>query len=179
MADERQSITHKFSIADHKGYITAGMFDDGTLGEIFLSGIGKEGSTLKGVLEGWAIAISMGLQYGVPLEAFANKFSHMRFEPEGLTSNPEIRVAKSILDYIMRWLVSKFGDNEAHEEFGILTNKLKTKKELEPYEIPKPGPQNGKVVVTGQGKICACGAIMHQTGTCYTCPACGVSSGCM
>jgi ribonucleotide reductase alpha subunit len=168
--DERQSLTHKFSIGEHKGYVTAGMYADGTLGEIFLSGIGKDGSTLKGVLEGWAIAISMGLQYGVPLEKFANKFSYMRFEPEGLTSNPEIRVAHSILDYVIRWLVSKFSDEEVKQEFGINTKQAKELKELDK-------PQNGRVIV--EGKVCECGATMLRTGTCYSCPQCGKTTGCM
>ena len=104
MPRERESITHKFSIAGHEGYITAGKYEDGTVGEIFLTDIGKEGSTLRGMMNAFATAISIGLQYGVPLEVFVNKFSYMRFDPEGITSNPEIPFAKSMPDYIMRWL---------------------------------------------------------------------------
>ena len=108
MPRERESITHKFSIAGHEGYITAGKYEDGSVGEIFLTDIGKEGSTLRGMMNAFATAISIGLQYGVPLEVFVRKFSYMRFEPEGITSNPEIPFAKSMPDYIMRWLASRF-----------------------------------------------------------------------
>jgi ribonucleoside-diphosphate reductase alpha chain len=121
MPRERQSITHKFSIGGHEGYITAGMYDDGTVGEIFLTDIGKEGSTLRGMMNSFATAISIALQYGVPLETLVRKFSYMRFEPEGMTSNPEIPFAKSMPDYIMRWLASRFLDPELQEELGILT----------------------------------------------------------
>jgi ribonucleoside-diphosphate reductase alpha chain len=121
MPRERQSITHKFSIAGHEGYITAGMYEDGSVGEIFLTDIGKEGSTLRGMMNSFATAISIALQYGVPLETLVQKFSYMRFEPEGITGNPEIPFAKSMPDYIMRWLASRFLDVDAQEELGILT----------------------------------------------------------
>jgi ribonucleoside-diphosphate reductase alpha chain len=121
MPRERQSITHKFSIGGHEGYITAGMYEDGTVGEIFLTDIGKEGSTLRGMMNSFATAISIALQYGVPLETLVRKFSYMRFEPEGMTSNPEIPFAKSMPDYIMRWLASRFLDVDLQEELGILT----------------------------------------------------------
>ena len=121
MPRERQSITHKFSIGGHEGYITAGMYEDGTVGEIFLTDIGKEGSTLRGMMNSFATAISISLQYGVPLETLVRKFSYMRFEPEGMTSNPEIPFAKSMPDYIMRWLASRFLDVDLQEELGILT----------------------------------------------------------
>ena len=125
MPRERESITHKFSIAGHEGYITAGKYDDGTVGEIFLTDIGKEGSTMRGLLNAFATAISLGLQYGVPLEDFVRKFSYMRFEPEGITGNPEIPFAKSMPDYIMRWLASRFiEDTETLEELGILTRRF-------------------------------------------------------
>jgi len=121
MPVERQSITHKFSIAGHEGYITAGMYEDGSVGEIFLTDIGKEGSTLRGMMNSFATAISISLQYGVPLETLVQKFSYMRFEPEGITQNTEIPFAKSMPDYIMRWLASRFLDADAQEELGILT----------------------------------------------------------
>ncbi len=121
MPRERQSITHKFSIGGHEGYITAGMYEDGSVGEIFLTDIGKEGSTLRGMMNSFATAISISLQYGVPLETLVRKFSYMRFEPEGMTSNPEIPFAKSMPDYIMRWLASRFLDADLQEELGILT----------------------------------------------------------
>jgi ribonucleoside-diphosphate reductase alpha chain len=128
MPRERQSITHKFSIGGHEGYITAGMYEDGSIGEIFLTDIGKEGSTLRGMMNSFATAISIALQYGVPLETLVQKFSYMRFEPEGITSNPEIPFAKSMPDYIMRWLASRFLDTDAQEELGILTPEVRARK---------------------------------------------------
>src|ERR1700760_160579 len=127
MPRERQSITHKFSIGGHEGYITAGMYEDGTVGEIFLTDIGKEGSTLRGMMNSFATAISLALQYGVPLETLVRKFSYMRFEPEGMTSNPEIPFAKSMPDYIMRWLASRFLDTDLQEELGILTSEVRAR----------------------------------------------------
>jgi len=128
MPRERQSITHKFSIGGHEGYITAGMYEDGSVGEIFLTDIGKEGSTLRGMMNSYATAISISLQYGVPLETLVRKFSYMRFEPEGMTSNPEIPFAKSMPDYIMRWLASRFLDADLQEELGILTPEVRARK---------------------------------------------------
>jgi ribonucleoside-diphosphate reductase alpha chain len=128
MPRERQSITHKFSIGGHEGYITAGMYEDGTVGEIFLTDIGKEGSTLRGMMNSFATAISIALQYGVPLETLVQKFSYMRFEPEGITGNPEIPFAKSMPDYIMRWLGSRWLDVDTQEELGILTPQVRARK---------------------------------------------------
>ena len=128
MPRERQSITHKFSLGGHEGYITAGMYEDGTVGEIFLTDIGKEGSTLRGMMNSFATAISIALQYGVPLETLVQKFSYMRFEPEGITTNPEIPFAKSMPDYIMRWLASRFLDADPQEELGILTPEVRARK---------------------------------------------------
>jgi ribonucleoside-diphosphate reductase alpha chain len=128
MPRERHSITHKFSIAGHEGYITAGMYEDGTVGEIFLTDIGKEGSTLRGMMNAFATSISIALQYGVPLETLVQKFSYMRFEPEGITQNPEIPFAKSMPDYIMRWLASRFLDTDTQEELGILTPEVRARK---------------------------------------------------
>jgi ribonucleoside-diphosphate reductase alpha chain len=127
MPRERQSITHKFSLGGHEGYITAGMYEDGSVGEIFLTDIGKEGSTLRGMMNSFATAISIALQYGVPLETLVQKFSYMRFDPEGITQNPEIPFAKSMPDYIMRWLASRFLDVEAQEELGILTAEVRAR----------------------------------------------------
>jgi len=129
MPRTRQSITHKFSIGGHEGYITAGLYEDGrTVGEIFLTDIGKEGSTLRGMMNSFATAISIALQYGVPLETLVRKYSYMRFEPEGMTTNPEIPFAKSMPDYIMRWLASQFLDEEIQEELGIMTSAVRAKK---------------------------------------------------
>jgi len=131
MPRERQSITHKFSLAGHEGYITAGMYEDGSVGEIFLTDIGKEGSTLRGMMNSFATAISIALQYGVPLETLVRKFSYMRFEPEGITQNPEIPFAKSLPDYIMRWLASRFLDADIQEELGIMTDEVRARKTAE------------------------------------------------
>jgi ribonucleoside-diphosphate reductase alpha chain len=152
MPRERESITHKFSIAGHEGYITAGKYEDGNVGEIFLTDIGKEGSTMRGLLNAFATAISIGLQYGVPLETFVRKFSYMRFEPEGITGNPEIPFAKSMPDYIMRWLGSRFiEDTDVLEDLGILTPEVRAKRDAETTQLGlgidtsggTAGPANG------------------------------------
>jgi ribonucleoside-diphosphate reductase alpha chain len=132
MPQERESITHKFRIGMQEGYITAGKYPDGSVGEIFLTDIGKEGSTIKGLMNAFATAISIGLQYGVPLDVFVKKFSYVRFEPEGITTNPEIPFAKSMPDYIMRWLASRFVDDTDYlESLGILTDEVRAKKEAQ------------------------------------------------
>src|SRR5215207_4627117 len=131
MPRERQSLTHKFSVGGHEGYITAGEYEDGTLGEVFLTDVGKEGSTIKGLMNAFATAISIGLQYGVPLETFVRKFAYVRFEPEGITKNPEIPFAKSMPDYIMRWVASRYGDPDLQEELGILTPEIRARKAAE------------------------------------------------
>ena len=128
MPRERESITHKFSVGGHEGYITAGKYEDGTIGEIFLTDIGKEGSTMRGMMNAFATSISIALQYGVPLETLVRKFSYMRFEPEGMTTNPEIPFAKSMPDYIMRWLASRFLDADVQEDLGILTPEVRSRK---------------------------------------------------
>ena len=147
MPRERQSITHKFSIGGHEGYITAGMYEDGRVGEIFLTDIGKEGSTLRGMMNSFATAISIALQYGVPLETLVQKFAYMRFEPEGITQNPEIPFAKSMPDYIMRWLASRFLDADDQEELGILTPAVRARKMAEDavtsVSSDTAGPANG------------------------------------
>ncbi|MBV9310836.1 MAG: vitamin B12-dependent ribonucleotide reductase, partial [Solirubrobacterales bacterium] len=147
MPRERQSITHKFSIGGHEGYITAGMYEDGSVGEIFLTDIGKEGSTLRGMMNAFATAISISLQYGVPLETLVRKFSYMRFEPEGMTTNPEIPFAKSMPDYIMRWLASRFLDADLQEELGILTTEVRARKAaqdaLSSHASDTAGPETG------------------------------------
>lgn len=186
---ERNALTHKFSIDGHEGYITAGMWSDGTLGEIFMNGIGKEGSTLKGMMDAWATAVSISFQYGVPLEIYARKFTNMNFEPHGVTGNPEIMAARSIVDYIMRWLVSRFGDADLCEEFGVLTPEVK--KRL--AQRLDDGDQSSGLVATGVivnhepakqhqpdlvGPVCGdCGGLMKRTGTCYAC-SCGNTTGC-
>ncbi len=147
MPRERESITHKFSVGMHEGYITAGKYPDGSVGEIFLTDIGKEGSTIKGLMNAFATAISMGLQYGVPLEDYVKKFSYMRFEPEGITRNPEIPFAKSLPDYIMRWLASRFiEDTDYLENLGILTDEVRARKDAQQAFPMDDGdvPSNGE-----------------------------------
>ncbi len=141
MPKTRESITHKFSIAGHEGYITAGKYEDGSVGEIFLTDIGKEGSTMRGLLNAFATAISIGLQYGVPLETFVRKFSYMRFEPEGITGNPEIPFAKSMPDYIMRGVASRFIDDpDTLEDLGILTAEVRARQEAQQTLPIEEGP---------------------------------------
>ena len=206
MPRERQSITHKFSIGGHEGYITAGMYEDGTIGEIFLTDIGKEGSTLRGMMNSFATAISISLQYGVPLETLVRKFSYMRFEPEGMTSNPEIPFAKSMPDYIMRWLASRFLDVDLQEELGILTKAVRARKAAEDAASSHLGDRarpaefddapartrpataaltNDPPVIPAVrrgldlGPACQqCGGMMQRTGSCYTCSSCGFNTGC-
>src|SRR5262249_7220413 len=130
--------------------MSAGKYEDGSVGEIFLTDIGKEGSTMRGLLNAFATSISLGLQYGVPLEDFVRKFSYMRFDPEGMTQNPEIPFAKSMPDYIMRWVASRFIDDvETLEELGIMTQDVRNKKEAETSQLglatstDTAGPANG------------------------------------
>ncbi len=155
MPRERQSLTHKFSLGGHEGYITAGMYEDGSVGEIFLTDIGKEGSTLRGMMNSFATAISIALQYGVPLETLVRKFSYMRFEPEGMTMNPEIPFAKSMPDYIMRWLASRFLDEDVQEDLGILTPGVRARKMAEQVGMSvsgdTAGPADGGPTASGGG----------------------------
>jgi ribonucleoside-diphosphate reductase alpha chain len=193
MPVERQSITHKFSLGGHEGYITAGMYDDGSVGEIFLTDIGKEGSTIKGLMNAFATAVSIGLQYGVPLETLVEKFAYVRFEPEGITKNPEIPFAKSLPDYIMRWLASRFLDADCQEELGILTPEVRARKEAQQSLFVNEGPIPMSAGAEGDtppvrparmsglelGPACEqCGGMMQRTGSCYTCSSCGNNTGC-
>ncbi|MEZ5073518.1 MAG: vitamin B12-dependent ribonucleotide reductase [Solirubrobacterales bacterium] len=153
MPAERESITHKFSIAGQEGYITAGKYEDGSVGEIFLTDIGKEGSTLRGMMNAFATSVSIGLQYGVPLEVLVNKFSYMRFDPEGMTKNQEIPFAKSMPDYIMRWLASRFIDDaDVHEDLGILTEEVRERKNAQQalFSADTAAPTNGHGNGNGQ-----------------------------
>ncbi len=176
LPDERRSITHKFSIAGHEGYITVGMYEDGKPGEIFLV-MAKEGSTISGLMDAFATSISMALQYGVPLEALVEKFSHVRFEPSGFTKNPEIPFAKSITDYIFRWLASKFMSPEEAQRNGV----HKTAPEGEPGAAEKsaiPAAAGAFRNQTDAPSCHVCGSIMMRNGSCYRCANCGTTSGC-
>ncbi len=136
LPDERQSITHKFEIGSHTGYVTVGLYEDGKPGEIFVS-MSKEGSTLAGLLDALATSVSIGLQYGVPLKTLVAKFSHVRFEPSGFTQNPNIRVAKSVVDYIFRWLGTKFPDTEPDLP-PIEEHETETQNDVAPVEHRSP-----------------------------------------
>ncbi|PYQ05469.1 MAG: vitamin B12-dependent ribonucleotide reductase [Acidobacteria bacterium] len=177
LPDERRAITHKFSIAGHEGYITVGMYDDGKPGEIFLV-MAKEGSTISGLMDAFATSISMSLQYGVPLETLVEKFSHVRFEPSGFTKNPEIPYAKSITDYIFRWLASKFLSAEHQEAVGVQTAAAPGKVDTAP-PTAKSGASGPTFRSQADAPSCHyCGAIMTRNGSCYRCGNCGSTSGC-
>ena len=185
LPDERRSITHKFDIAGHEGYITAGMYEDGQPGEIFIT-MSKEGSTISGLMDSFATAISMAMQYGVPLRVLVDKFSHMRFEPSGFTRNPDIPMAKSIMDYLFRWLATKFLDGKAQTEVGVVQREAEELAEAPAPVAPKSLESSGD----GYGRAaegfyqqdapsCSdCGAIMVRSGACYKCMNCGSVSGC-
>ncbi|WP_210491743.1 vitamin B12-dependent ribonucleotide reductase [Patulibacter sp. SYSU D01012] len=162
MPRERQSITHKFSIGGQEGYITAGMYEDGTVGEIFLTDIGKEGSAVRGMMNSFATSVSIALQYGVPLETLVRKFAYMRFEPEGITSNPEIPFAKSMPDYFMRWLASRFLDADIQEELGIRTDQVRNRQQAE-VATSTNGDTAGPVAI-GPATTAAAGTVTPPAG---------------
>ena len=182
LPDERQSITHKFSIAGHEGYITVGMFEDGMPGEVFIT-MSKEGSTISGLMDSFATSISIALQYGVPLKVLVDKFSHARYEPSGFTNNPEVPIAKSISDYIFRWLGLKFLPKEdAPSTGGTVPTMTQPKVRLQdPSRSSSSVERNEKVVFQTQSDAppChECGSIMIRSGSCYKCLQCGATSGC-
>jgi len=179
---ERRAITHKFSIGGHEGYITVGMYDDGQPGEIFLV-MAKEGSAISGLMDSFATAISLALQYGVPLKVLIDKFSHVRFEPSGHTGNPEVPYAKSIVDYIFRWLASKFLPREEQAHRGVHVAEAPSVT-LSPNDAGKPAAviamdEFKSMYALDDAPTCAsCGSIMVRNGTCYKCMNCGETSGC-
>lgn len=184
LPDERQAITHKFDIAGHEGYITVGLFQDGTPGEIFIV-VAKEGSTLSGVMDAFATSISLALQYGVPLSALIKKFSHMRFEPSGMTNCPQVPFAKSIMDYIFRWLGSKFLTKEDQKALGINVIDSKEEDEHSPLKLgivkdPFDSTKKELSYVSDDAPPCSsCGSsLMVRQGSCYRCLNCGAQGGC-
>jgi ribonucleoside-diphosphate reductase alpha chain len=187
LPDERAAITHKFDIAGHEGYITVGLFEDGQPGEIFLV-MAKEGSTISGFADAFAQAISYALQYGVPLQDLVDKFSHVRFEPSGMTKNPDVRFAKSIVDYIFRWLATKFLSPDAQYRAGVNNrDEITTTPEQLPLEIKSTQGGQGARTTASFAAIqnqedappCStCGSIMVRSGACYKCTNCGTTSGC-
>jgi len=169
LPDERQAITHKFSVAGHDGYLTVGMYDDGTPGEIFVV-MAKQGSVVSGLMDTVATSISMALQYGVPLKVLVDKFSHSRFEPAGFTNNPQIPIAKSIVDYIFRWLGQKFltvEEQPQQEKAAPATSMQMEDVERRVFQTQADAPPCPE-----------CGSIMVRNGACYKCLNCGTTSGC-
>ncbi|HEX6488462.1 MAG TPA: vitamin B12-dependent ribonucleotide reductase [Candidatus Dormibacteraeota bacterium] len=199
LPDERRSITHKFDIQGHEGYVTVGLYEDGTPGEIFVT-MAKEGSTISGLMDAFATQTSVALQYGVPLKSMVDKFSHMRFEPSGFTKNPQIPIAKSLVDYIFRYLASRFLTMEDQEAVGIIqredvkpplppagraqgaTDKAEAKPELKVIahkETGNGGATKVAFVVDTDAPACSeCGAITVRSGSCYKCMNCGATTGC-
>jgi ribonucleoside-diphosphate reductase alpha chain len=195
LPDERQAITHKFDIGGHEGYITVGLYEDGMPGELFIV-MAKEGSTISGFADAFAQAISYALQYGVPLQDLVDKFSHVRFEPSGMTRNPDVRFAKSIVDYIFRWMAAKFLSPEAQFRAGVNNREevVSTPEQL-PLDVkasvPSPSSpsfvssaaKSGSTFAAIQNQEDAppcstCGSIMVRSGACYKCTNCGTTSGC-
>ncbi|MFH1022501.1 MAG: vitamin B12-dependent ribonucleotide reductase [Planctomycetota bacterium] len=188
LPDERRAITHKFSIAGHEGYITVGMYEDGSPGEIFIV-MSKEGTVVSGLVDSFATAISLALQYGVPIKVLVSKFTHTRFEPSGITTNPEIRFASSIVDYIFRWMSLKFLTNEetakAAEGKVIVPTAKPEAASSKPAEVRTETGTGGRIesargyVLQIDAPPCPeCGSMMVRNGACYKCVNCGATSGC-
>jgi ribonucleoside-diphosphate reductase alpha chain len=190
LPEDRVEVGRKFRVGDYEGYIHVGLYEDGTPGDIFVD-IAKEGTTLAGLMNSIMISVSLGMQYGVPLEVYVSKFAHMRFEPSGMTNDPDIRAAKSIVDYIFRWMGKKFLTVDQQEEIGILSAEVRARL-AEGYRNGGDAPQSIKAPVEmappGQTALfnafedaqeCArCGGRMVRTGSCYTCRDCGTNTGC-
>ena len=189
LPDERQAITHKFDIGGHEGYITVGLFENGMPGEIFLV-MAKDGSTISGFADAFAQAVSYALQYGVPLQVLVDKFSHVRFEPSGMTKNPEVRFAKSIVDYIFRWMATKFLSPEAQYRAGVnvrepaeaggeqLSLEAAIKPAASADDAPRPASFAPIQNQEDAPPCSTCGSIMVRSGSCYKCTNCGTTSGC-
>jgi ribonucleoside-diphosphate reductase alpha chain len=185
MPVERASVTHKFSVGGHEGYLTVGMYPDGRPGEIFIK-MSKEGSTLSGVMDGLALTVSLGLQYGVPLKVFVDKLVNTRFEPSGITANPSIRFVSSVLDYIARWLGGRFIStdylklNNGEQLSSAPVQPLPAM--LEPAMAPSmPVPNTSlkqRDAHEGAPTCSECGMLMVPNGACYKCENCGSTSGC-
>ena len=183
LAAERAAITHKFSVAGHEGFLTVGLYDDGTPGEVFIT-MSKEGSTISGLMDTIATSISIALQYGVPLRVLVDRFSHMRFEPSGFTGNSDLPMAKSIVDYIFRWLGMKFlkedgghVDSTLSEKAEAVLRRLSSEGQM---TLPMSGPNPERVYqLQSDAPPCqVCGTLTVRSGSCYACPSCGSSSGC-
>ncbi len=203
---ERNALTHRFEVGGHEGYITVGLYDDGQPGEIFLK-MAKEGSTVSGLMDAFATAVSLALQYGVPLQALVDKLSHTRFDPQGFTKNPEVPIAKSLMDYIFRWMASRFMPQEDRDRLGIIrrdgedgtpaaaagpiagvtaagaasattgVSGFAAVRAMTPVPVAEGLP--GAFVNQGDAPSCSeCGSLMVRSGACYKCHNCGATSGC-
>jgi ribonucleoside-diphosphate reductase alpha chain len=185
LSDERQAIAHKFRVGNTEGYLHVGLFEDGKPGEIFIT-VAKQGSTLRGLLDSFAQAVSIGLQYGVPLKVWVSKHINNRFEPMGWTDNPDIPVAKSLMDYIFKWMAFKFLPKEDLKELGVLNGEKTVVAggedvESQSQEIAKLSQFTKKYEydVNGDAPACnECGSMMVRSGSCYVCTSCGATSGC-
>ncbi|HWN22350.1 MAG TPA: hypothetical protein VNP93_10285, partial [Gaiellaceae bacterium] len=187
LPEDRVEVGRKFRVGEYEGYIHVGLYEDGTPGDIFVD-IAKDGTTMAGLMNSLMIAVSMGLQYGVPPEVYVSKLSHLRFEPSGLTNDEDIRVAKSIVDYIFRWFGKKFLSADQQEELGILTPEVKarlaqsyaTPAGSESVSVDAPAPGQTALFNAWEDAVeCArCGGRMVRTGSCYTCRDCGTNTGC-
>jgi ribonucleoside-diphosphate reductase alpha chain len=202
LPDERKAVTHKFDVAGHEGYLTVGLYEDGTPGELFVT-MAKEGSTISGLMDAFATQTSYALQFGVPLKFMVDKFSHMRFEPSGFTKNKEIPIAKSIVDYIFRWMASHFLPIEDQDEAGVIRREDPPATAVAPPSVadPKPAQTEFKVIATPIAQTASktangitsqkiafvntdapacpdCGSITVRSGSCYKCLNCGATTGC-
>jgi ribonucleoside-diphosphate reductase alpha chain len=192
LPEDRVEVGRKFRVGDYEGYIHVGLYEDGTPGDIFVD-IAKEGTTLAGLMNSFMISVSLGLQYGVPLEVYVSKFAHMRFEPSGQTNDADIRIAKSIVDYVFRWMGKKFLSADQQEEVGILSAEVRSRlaqryngenggesasATAAPADVAPPG-QTALFNAWEDAVECAkCGGRMVRTGSCYTCRDCGANTGC-
>ena len=175
LPDERRAITHHFSIAGHEGYLTVGVYEDGSPGEIFVR-MAKQGSTISGLMDSFATVVSLALQHGVPLDVLCAKFSHTRFEPSGWSGNPKIGYASSLMDYLFRWMELKFLKKEQGELFGPLPASVAS---VQPANPNGAVEALGEFVQLGDAPACnICGSLMVRSGTCYRCLTCGSTSGC-
>jgi ribonucleoside-diphosphate reductase alpha chain len=171
LPDERRSLTHHFSIGGQEGYVTVGLYEDGLPGELFIR-MAKEGSTVSGLTDSFATVVSLALQYGVPLGILCEKLSHTRFEPSGWSGNPKIGYAKSLMDYLFRWLELHFLKCEQ----GVLFERPTS---AEPQDEQSSIKALGQVVELGDAPTCQfCGSLMVRNGSCYRCLECGSTSGC-
>src|SRR5207247_5566290 len=172
LPDERRSLTHHFSVGGQEGDITVGLYEDGMPGEMFIR-MSKDGSTVSGLMDSFATAVSLALQHGVPLQVLCDKFSHTRLEPSGWSGNPKIGYAKSLMDYLFRWLELRFLKGEQGSLFEQQGAKQSSREPVTAIEAL------GEMVGLGDASPCViCGSLMVRNGSCYRCLECGSTSGC-